>query len=330
MALLNPPDILPEAMRFLLRSLLALREPEVDRDELVALVAPPGLTEAMKSLGSEAADILADPDDLRTGGTVIATASLDALRMFGLVGQRGNRVALTDTSTERWKNPADVTAESLCQFLLDSVMRMADPRAMPGESSGVTDLVHALVLLYVAEQPLLPFDRFEPVVAEGSQPGRDFMNWELESRGSDRGAWPVPNKEQWLSFRRWAPYLGLARSAGATGLIPDASAALARRLPDLPSGDYDVRDFVARCASEVPILDGGALQFGHDPQIEGDHAVLSGGLSVSLLQLEADGILTMDKRSDTGVRTLRLRPDRSADRLVTTVVWSGYPWGGDR
>ena len=61
-----------------------------------------------------------------------------------------------------------------------------------------------------------------------------------------------------------------------------------------------MRDFVARCASVVPILDGGVLQFGHDLQAEGDHAVLSGGLSISLLQLEADGLLTMGKKSDTG------------------------------
>jgi hypothetical protein len=269
--------------------------------------------------------MLADPDDLRTGGTVIATASLDALRMFGLVGQRGNRIALTDTCVELWKSPADVTPGSLCQFLLDSVMRMAEPSAMPGESRGVADIVHALVLLHVAGQPLLPFDRFEPTVGESSQAGRDFMNWELKTRGSDRKAWPVPNKEQWQSFRRWAPYLGLARPVGTTGLIPDASAALTRRLSGLASGDYDVRDFVARCASGVPILDGGELQFGHDPQIEGDHAVLSGGLSISLLQLEADGRLIMEKRSDIGGRTLRLRPDRSADRLVTTVVWSERP-----
>ena len=112
---------------------------------------------------------------------------------------------------------------------------------------------------------------------------------------------------------------------GTAGLIPDASEALIRRLPAMTPGDYDVRDFVARCASAVPILDGGALQTGHDPLYEGDHAVLSGGLSVSLLQLEADGFLKMDQRSDASGRTLRLRPDGSADRIVTTVIWQQTP-----
>jgi hypothetical protein len=326
MALLNPPDILPEAMRFLVRALLALGEPEVDRDELVGLVAPRGLTEAMDSVASDAADTSgAEPDDLRTGGTLIAAASLDALRMLGVVDQRGNRIKLNGAGAQRWRSPADVSPRSLCQVLLDAVMQMADPDAPSGGSYGVADLVHASVLLHVAGQPLRPFDRFESAVGAASRDGRSFAIRQQEALGPERKDWPIPNREQWLSFRRWASYLGLARPVGTTGLIPDASEGLARRLPVLAPGEYEIHDFVARCASAIPILDGGVLQFGHDPQPEGDHAVLSGGLSVSLLQFEADGFLTMDKKSDTGGRTLRLQPDGSADRLVTTVVRERTP-----
>ena len=55
--------------------------------------------------------------------------------------------------------------------------------------------------------------------------------------------------------------------------------------------------------------------------------MLSGGLSISLLQLEADGFMTMDHARATRPdgRTLRLRPDGSADRLVTTVIWQRPP-----
>ena len=42
MALLNPPDILPEAMRFLVRTLLAAPDQELDRSDLISLVAPRG------------------------------------------------------------------------------------------------------------------------------------------------------------------------------------------------------------------------------------------------------------------------------------------------
>jgi hypothetical protein len=321
MALLTPPDILPEAIRFLVRALVALREPEIDRDELVGLVAPRGLTEAMKSIASDAADTTgAEPDDLRAGGTIIATASLDALRMLGVVEQHGNRIKLANATAKRWKSPVDITPRSLRQVLLDEVMQ----RAATDASGEVADLMQASVLLHTAEQPLRPFDRFESPTS-GNREGRSFDSRQDEILGSERKDWPVPNPEQWLPFRRWACYLGLARPVGTTGVIPDASEALAQRLPTLRPGDYDVRDFIARCAAVIPILDGGGLQFGHDPQFEGDHAVLSGGLSVSLLQFEADGFVTLEKRSDTGVRTLRLLPNGSADRLVTTVIWERTP-----
>jgi hypothetical protein len=325
MALLTPPDILPEAMRFLVRALLALKEPEADKDELLALVAPRGLVEAMAAVGADAEDMPGDESDLRTGGNVIAAASLDALRNVGVVEQRGNAIALIRESTERWKSPAQVDAEGFSRFLLDRVLQLADPTASPGESQGVTDLVHALILLHTSDEPLRPFDRFEPSTSDGRRVGRSFMETLQEKLGADRQAWPFPNKEQWLTFRRWASYLRLARPVGAAGLIPDASAALIPLLAALPDGAYDVRDFVARCASVLPILDGGALHFGHDSQLEGDHAVLSPGLSVSLLQLEADGVLVMEERSDMGGRTLRLRPDKTADKRITTVIWKRTP-----
>jgi len=319
MALLNPPDILPEAMRFLVRALLAARERELDRAELIGLVAPRGLPEAMKSIsGGDADPSAADPDDLRTGGSIIAGASLDGLRTLGLVEQSGDRVKLAGV-TENWKTPSDASPDSMCRVLLDTVIQMGASDA----SRGIGDLIQALVLLHTAGQPLRPFDTFES--AAGAN-GRSFAGWQEEVLGPVRkDNWPVSNQVQWQSFRRWASYLGLARPVGTTGLIPDASEALIRRLPAMTPGDYAVRDFIARCASAVPILDGGALQTGHDPLYEGDHAVLSGGLSVSLLQLEADGFVKLDQRSDASGRTLRLRPDGSADRVVTTVIWQQTP-----
>jgi hypothetical protein len=320
MALLNPPDILPEAMRFLVRALLAAREVELERNELISLVAPRGLTEAMNSVAADDADLsAADPEDLRTGGSIIAERSLDGLRTLGLVEQSGSRVKLAGAAA-RWKTPSDASPDSMCRVLLDTVIQMGASDA----SRGIGDLVQALIILHTAEQPLRPFDAFESATNAGR--GRSFASQQAKVLGEERiDNWPVPNRQQWLPLRRWASYLGLARSVSTTGLIPDASEALIRRLPAIRPGDYAVRDFIARCASAVPILDGGALQTGHDPLHEGDHAVLSGGLSISLLQLEADGYVKLDQRSDASGRTLRLRPDGSADRVVTTVIWQQTP-----
>src|SRR6516165_9338577 len=147
MALLNPPDILPEAMRYLVRTLLALRQPQADRAELVGMIAPPGLTEAMDSLTADAADTAeAEPDDLRTGGAVIAGASLDALRSLGILEQDGSRIVLSAAAAAQWKKPADVTAQGMCRLLLDAALQAANREAPYGETSGSTDLMQAVVL----------------------------------------------------------------------------------------------------------------------------------------------------------------------------------------
>ena len=226
----------------------------------------------MDSIATSDVDLsAADPDDLRTGGSIIAGASLGGLRTLGLVEQNGSRVKLAGVAAN-WKRPPDASPESMRQVLLDSVIQKGDSDA----SHGIGDLIRALVLLHTADRPLRPFDTFES--AAGTS-GRGFADRQAEALGPVRkGIWPVPNQEQWQALRRWASYLGLARSVGTAGLIPDASEALIRRLPAMAPGDYAVREFITRCASAVPIMDGGALQTGHDPLNEGDHAVLSGGL----------------------------------------------------
>jgi hypothetical protein len=180
------------------------------------------------------------------------------------------------------------------------------------------DLVRALELYYVAEDPLRPVSRFE-IDVKGA---RSFEELQTAVFGGDVDLWPVRNPTRWTPFCRWASYLGLARTVGVSGIIPDASEALAARLPDLPSGSYDAGEFVSRCAEALPLLDGGLLQARYDPQRTGATEVLSPALSLSIAQLEADGMVKWDKRSDTGVRILRLRADRSADRPITTVEWT--------
>ncbi|MGV0718644.1 hypothetical protein ABQE93_24895 [Mycolicibacterium sp. XJ662] len=316
MALLTPPDILPEAMRFLVRAILALSD-EVERDELIALVAPTGLVEAIKSLGSDPTPAADDESDLKTGGTVIADKSLAALATLGIVQTTGGRVRLAAVPNE-WRKSTDVDSFSFSRHLRDRVFVTADPTAPVGDSRGVMDLVHGLVVLNAADTPLQPFSAFEP---DKSGEGRAFMEHQRSLLGDDRSGWPIPNREQWIPFRRWAAYLGLA-SAGHKGLIADSSAALAQGLREFPSGEYDIEQFVAECGQAVPTLDGGSLHRYH-PATDSSHSLLSTGLSMSLLHLEADGLVVLSKRSDIGTRTLRTGSDSSADRPVSHVKWAG-------
>jgi hypothetical protein len=163
-----------------------------------------------------------------------------------------------------------------------------------------------------------PINRFE-TDAKGA---RSFEQLQADAFGDRQELWPVLNKTRWTPFCRWASYLGLARQIGSNGIVPDVSEALAVRLFDLPSGSYAASEFVSRCAQAVPLLDGGPLQSRHDPERAGDTEVLSPALSMSMTQFTADGMVKLDKQSDTGVRVLRLRADRTADQPVTIAEWT--------
>lgn len=315
MALLTSPDILPEAMRFLVRAILALSN-EVDRDELIELVAPAGLVEAIKSLGSAAESVSDEETDLKKGGAVIADKSLAALGTVGIVSISKARVSLAAVPNE-WRKPDDVDSLSFARHLRNRVFASADRDVPVGDSGEVMDLVHGLGVLYATDTPLQPFSSFEP---DRSGRGRAFMEHQRSMLGEARSGWPVPNREQWIPLRRWATYLGLA-SFGPCGLTADASVALIQGLRELPSEQYDIEQFVTECAQTVPILDGGSL---HSPfnTTDSSHSLLSPGLSNSILQLEAEGLVTLSKLSDIGTRTLRVGSDDSADRPVSHVKWT--------
>ena len=315
MALLTSPDILPEAMRFLVRAILALPD-DVDRDELIELIAPAGLVEAIKSLGSATEAVSDEDTDLKKGGAVIADKSLAALSAVGMVSITKARVSLAAVPRE-WRKPEDVDSLSFSGHLRNRIFASADRDVPVGDSGEVMDLVHGLGVLFAADTPLQPFSTFEP---DNSGRGRSFMEHQRSMLGDERSGWPVPNREQWIPLRRWGAYLGLA-SFGPCGLIADASAALTQGLRELPPAQYDIDQFVAECAQSVPILDGGSLQISYETT-DSSNAQLSPGLSNSILQLEAMGLLALSKLSDIGTRTLRVGSHDSADRPISHVKWT--------
>ena len=315
MALLNPPDAVPEAMRFLLRALLAQAKGTCDREYLIGLVAPDGLVEAMTSIGAGAdVDDAADGDNVKTGGQTIAERSLDALTRLGFTRVDGSGVAVTSAASGRWRRPTDVTAPNFATAMREALFAVADP-TNTGADAGVMDLIGGLALLVNAPDPLVVFDGFDQKGAK-----RRFVEHQQRYFGEQRSAWPIGNKERWLAFRRFAVYLGLAQPVGSTGLLADASAALREFFHDLPAGRIDASDFVARCAQAVPVFDDGPL---HLPDAERDPAELSPGLSLSLRQLEADGAIRIHREGDAPSRVLVIGSGSTFRREVSHVMWLG-------
>src|SRR4051812_16829760 len=109
MALLTSPDAVPEALRFVVRALLLSKDRSIEENELLGLVAPPGLVESMSSIASDVDAGLEDESDKKTGGRTIASQSIEALSTLDLVVKEKGTVRLAETAVSRWKRPEDVT-----------------------------------------------------------------------------------------------------------------------------------------------------------------------------------------------------------------------------
>ena len=320
MALLNPPDVVPEAMRFLLRAVLAFPSATCAQEDLLALVAPSGLVEAMSAIGTSIGDGEEGADDPRTGGSKIADASLGALRRLGLVQVDSGSVSASDAVTSMWRTSKEVTATAFAGMVRQAVWRTRTS----GDTEGVADLIQAVALLTAAPEPLRPFDGFDEPTAN-----RRFDQYQIGHLGLVQANWAVGNLERWRAFRRFAPYLGLAVPVGtkvgqrvsARGLLADCSPALTQELTGVEPGTYEVSAFVALCAEKLPFLDGGRFAVDDDRSPQD----LSGGLSLSLRQLEASGLLALLHESDADTRVLDLGNDPRARVTISHVRWIELP-----
>lgn len=313
MPLLNPTEILPEAMRFLLRTLLASPNHTLDVDELRNFVAPTGLKAAMNSL--RAGD--ASEGTESSTGAKIADDSLNALIDLGLAGRADGRVTATTAATSRWSTADDVDAPSFAQALRELIWNVAVDDVSPSAvNSKVDDLVSTLALLFVEPSPLAPLD-FEA----GDRPLADIQKRQF---GESKNDWKTTNLEQWRSLRRWAPFLGLMRPISQSTFIVEASKALTRDLSPLPAGRYSIGDFIGRVAGVLPIADGGSLSRWQGPANE-----LSPGLSLTIHMLRADGTLKILSHSDAEVRELVLGEQQHLRTPATHIDWQ-LPSGGIR
>ncbi|WP_155339571.1 hypothetical protein [Acrocarpospora corrugata] len=292
---------MPEAMRYLLRAVLAHRKARCPKPELLALVAPVGLTEAMRPLDSDK-DGDPDVDNTAASGQLIAERSLSALISLGFVALDGVDVTATEVALGHWRTAQAVTAASFSRQLRSQIWRIAATDVSNDGDARVGDLVNALAVLFAAREPLRPFE-FE------TGAGRRFADAQTQWFGAHKRDWPVTNYTQFLPLCRWAPYLGLAQPISVRSLVADASRALLEDLVDLPQKRFRADEFVAECGERLPISDGGPRSLWKAD----DSQELSPGLSMSLCQLEAAGHLTLPP------------PESDTDTMVVTLGVAGEP-----
>jgi hypothetical protein len=306
--LLNPPDIMPEAMRFLLRAILAHKGATCDEEDLVALVAPAGLAEVLRPLDGR--DIDTDREETATGGQTIAKQSLIALTMLGFVdvSAGAGTVSATDQTLRQWPTADLLTAPAFSRALRPQIWRRSNPQA--GATHGEQDnFAQGVALLWAIPDPL------EPVEFESGT--RTFVSYQRAHFGPDRKYWPLTNSVRWPPLRRWATYLGLAQPVPPKWVVPDGSRALLEDLSGLPAQQYTIADFLAHCATVLPICDGGALSLATGTSSPD----LSPGLSLSLRQLKEAGHLTLPSESDTDFRVVALGQEREMQSRASHVQW---------
>ena len=311
MPLLNPPDIIPEAMRFLLRALLAHKHATCERDELFALVAPVGWSDLLKAVDKNE---MAESGEERQGsGQLIAQRSFDALVALGLAILRDGRATASDSARQAWRIADEVTAASFSRQLRSHIWRAE--ASDPG-TPRVHDLIGALSLMYAAKEPLRPF-HFD------AGHSRRFDGVQAERLGADQSSWPVGNRERWMSARRWAVYLGLgrpipaSRAIPATGLIAEASSALIDESDFAAPGLYPIGRFLSQCARVVPVADTGPFT----GWAESTESTVSPGMSLTLRQLEAQGHLELENQSDTAGMIVALGTHADLREHKTHVNW---------
>src|SRR5688572_10251738 len=101
MALITSPDVLPEAMRYLMRAVLSSPDTRCDRAELLLLIAPHGLPEAMAALVRDKPDDTTK-DNTSASGKHIADRSLTALSTLKLVAADRSNIVATDAALRLW------------------------------------------------------------------------------------------------------------------------------------------------------------------------------------------------------------------------------------
>jgi hypothetical protein len=117
----------------------------------------------------------------------------------------------------------------------------------------------------------------------------------------------ITKNTKYGSFRDWVCYLGFGwqvdvNGSGDQGLLPDPTAYLRRRLPDLadaPGEEMAMAQFVQRLAALCPVFEGGRLRKSVDDTFASrpeNH--LAASTSFALERLERSGVLQIDAKAD--------------------------------
>ena len=297
MALLNPPQILPNVAAVLLRAVRAAEGHQVARAELARAVAPSAL---QRGEGDASGPGSKGFDDTLTACIVIGLFERDGVIRLD--------PRLPDDVGDRRKEPNPrrllrelVLAEQLNFGLWDS-------------TEGARDLTRALAW-YLAQNPLWSPGGWNE---EG---GVDLVQ-EAQFTASER---VFSNDTRWGAFTRWATFLGFAvriPRGTKTVLVPDPTAAIRDVAATLLSSERsEINVFVEELGRTLPVLDGGDYRRAVESRMRPDAVAastdqLSPSLAHALLRLRDERFLVIEDLADAPTK-MRLPGGFGPERTLT-------------
>jgi len=285
---INPPQVLPEAARFIIRYLLAV--PNQTEEQVVAAIAPSGLAQALANPGSPA-----DPSAPNPGKNIV-TSTITALRGAELVsGHGGQSLELASTIRSEFASSDAVTAPAFATwFLREVVSQVADEGDIQG-TEGAADLAYAFAFVLRMPAPLVAIEGFD---ADAGQPNkRSFSEAQARLLGPQE-RWIIRNKERFAPFVRWAEYLGFARSHGSRVYF-DATRAIGIALDTFDPAIYPIEEFVDRLGVVAPFTERGTLGVRMAAAIvDDDPSSIAPGLAFALRGLEVRNRIQIQQLAD--------------------------------
>lgn len=299
MSLLNrPSDGLYSVLVAVWRLLLARRR--MSEEQLLSLCAPPTAVE--------------DQSMVRN--------TLNTWTELGLLQRHDGEISLSEEAAQTAKRANSETA-CLPRLLRRLVLRPENNERLLQEDNvevRSADFTRAVCWMLVQDIYTMPTQTYKDVEKH------DLRQWKA---GRLRA---FQNDTRWSGYQDWATILGFGWFAPKlniiSGLVSDPTPCVRDALSDVFGKERELhqRDFLSRLADCLPVVDGGKYRRKIEDQLDPrqwhrvDEHEISPTLSLALIRLESEGVLSLEPRSDADKRTLLGREFRLLQEFSHVVL----------
>lgn len=300
MALLNPPQILPNVATVLFRALRAAERFELPLEELERTIAPAALPRGEAAPSGPGSKGLDD--------------TLTACVVVGLFERAGDVIRLHPRLPDQVRDRR--RGQDVRCLLRELILAEELNFGLWESTEGARDLTRALAW-YLAQDPLR-------APGAWNEPGGVDIVQEAQFVGGDR---VFSNDTRWGAFDRWCSFLGFGVRAPRDSknvLLPDPTRPVRDVLPEVvTAGRMEIAPFVEDLGRRLPVLDGGSYRREVEARMRPDAVTastdeLSPALAHALLRLRDERVLAIEDLADAQMK-MRVPEGFGPERTITHV-----------